>query len=182
MHRPKLKRADFGDHGIETARFTKNVRNVRQKNEQIRIDVWMEQAGRSLQQGSHGGGNWTGYRSTTFVIFGRHSGSNGAWIYAPSKNCSGTVPSPLRCGMRISPRTTFALDSGSSAVRATGTGSSGRQTGDISSSRRDHKDFRSCKPFAVNARDGGRTRTPLAGLRILSPVRLPVPPPRLIDN
>ena len=31
-----------------------------------------------------------------------------------------------------------------------------------------------------NARDGGRTRTPLAGLRILSPVRLPVPPPRRV--
>ena len=38
------------------------------------------------------------------------------------------------------------------------------------------------KPFGINARDGGRTRTPLAGLRILSPVRLPVPPPRLIEN
>src|SRR2546425_2518019 len=35
------------------------------------------------------------------------------------------------------------------------------------------------KSFGINARDGGRTRTPLAGLRILSPVRLPVPPPRL---
>src|SRR5262249_47508316 len=34
----------------------------------------------------------------------------------------------------------------------------------------------------LNARDGGRTRTPLAGLRILSPVRLPVPPPRRIEN
>ena len=33
-------------------------------------------------------------------------------------------------------------------------------------------------PFAVNAWGGNRTRTPLAGLRILSPVRLPVPPPR----
>src|SRR5437867_3054679 len=31
---------------------------------------------------------------------------------------------------------------------------------------------------ALNAWDGNRTRTPLAGLRILSPVRLPVPPPR----
>jgi hypothetical protein len=30
-----------------------------------------------------------------------------------------------------------------------------------------------------NAWGGNRTRTPLAGLRILSPVRLPVPPPRL---
>ena len=34
----------------------------------------------------------------------------------------------------------------------------------------------------INARDGGRTRTPLAGLRILSPVRLPVPPPGRIEN
>src|SRR5207244_2213393 len=38
------------------------------------------------------------------------------------------------------------------------------------------------KSFGINARDGGRTRTPLAGLRILSPVRLPVPPPRRGDN
>lgn len=33
-------------------------------------------------------------------------------------------------------------------------------------------------PTVWNARDGGRTRTPLAGLRILSPMRLPVSPPR----
>ncbi len=41
-----------------------------------------------------------------------------------------------------------------------------------------------CGPCAPpnNARDGGRTRTPLAGLRILSPVRLPVPPPGLNEN
>src|SRR5262245_59011951 len=31
---------------------------------------------------------------------------------------------------------------------------------------------------SLTARDGGRTRQTLAGLRILSPVRLPVPPPR----
>src|SRR5579862_8918596 len=31
--------------------------------------------------------------------------------------------------------------------------------------------------FCLNARDGNRTHTPLAGLRILSPVRLPVSPP-----
>jgi hypothetical protein len=30
----------------------------------------------------------------------------------------------------------------------------------------------------TNAWEGNRTPTPLAGLRILSPVRLPVPPPR----
>src|SRR5437773_8610459 len=48
--------------------------------------------------------------------------------------------------------------------------------------RRDHQHFRSCKSIRINARDGGRTRTPLAGLRILSPVRLPVPPPRRIEN
>jgi hypothetical protein len=30
-----------------------------------------------------------------------------------------------------------------------------------------------------HAWEGNRTPTPLAGLRILSPVRLPVPPPRL---
>ena len=35
-----------------------------------------------------------------------------------------------------------------------------------------------CKLLILNAEDGNRTRTPLAGPRILSPVRLPVPPPR----
>ena len=34
------------------------------------------------------------------------------------------------------------------------------------------------KFFRISAEGGNRTRTPLAGPRILSPVRLPVPPPR----
>ncbi len=64
-----------------------------------------------------------------------------------------------------------------SILRATGT-RRGRQTGDSERRRADHQNFRSCNFGRINARDGGRTRTPLAGLRILSPVRLPVPPPR----
>jgi hypothetical protein len=39
-----------------------------------------------------------------------------------------------------------------------------------------------CKLLILNAGDGNRTHTPLAGPRILSPVRLPVSPPRHILN
>ena len=35
---------------------------------------------------------------------------------------------------------------------------------------REQQNTRSSKSFGINARDGGRTRTPLAGLRILTPV------------
>ncbi len=36
----------------------------------------------------------------------------------------------------------------------------------------------SWNPYSTTAEDGGRTRTVLTYRRILSPVRLPVPPPR----
>src|SRR5512139_3083979 len=38
------------------------------------------------------------------------------------------------------------------------------------------------KPFRMSAEGGNRTRTPVARPRILSPVRLPVPPPRHKDS
>ena len=76
--------------------------------------------------------------------------------------------------LRGKPR--VALDTGSSTFGATEI--RGRQTGGSRTRAREQQNTRSGKSFGINARDGGRTRTPLAGLRILSPVRLPVPPPR----
>ena len=40
------------------------------------------------------------------------------------------------------------------------------------------RELKSCKFFNFNAGEGNRTLTPVAWSRILSPVRLPVPPPR----
>src|SRR5438093_6009916 len=115
-----------------------------------------------------------------------------------SSSFSGDAVDPTGCGPTHRPRiarpqlhyhdhairalraeSRLAIDPRGSAVRATGT-RRGRQTGDSKRRRSDHENFCSCKSFGINAWEGNRTPTPLAGLRILSPVRLPVPPPRRI--
>ena len=110
------------------------------------------------------------------AISARLNGSNAVSICAPCRNCWAIVPLQPPCDMRISrPITRPATLWKRNGWRPQNSQAKNRPNAKPTKSSTKLGRGKSC---SFNARDGGRTRTPLAGLRILSPVRLPVPPPR----